>query len=805
MGAKKSKLATFPPPDPMFIPVGCMGLTRKEYDVPRLDLAPFLNYKIRVMTYADLVARILNIFRTLPPVDGSTTPDPSTEDQFARDPRRIYGPVYLFVASDPETGIIEGYLYFPSMTKAAKKWPNYHYLGSCHSWMYRLLFSPDYRIHLPNTNCARRAFDFRKTADTAQQRESVQKLVDELQSSFDKDYKQYAETRQSIELMTKRLEELQRRDGFAVSEEQQKTKEALETSKAEMLTFFEQANATKTLLDQKKQELESLNYITGSNSLMLGCRTESSFKCVQSKKAHKMMRIYKRKKNRESYPGAYFRMYQMNLNDQRLAPFVLDNSIAVPLRNILPSGVDMFTGCRHMLISPNRTYLLVLGNFRLTLYKNLGSENIEDLCRTNKMPTMLLPVKTITFAGVFGTKAVIEDRNFNIYTEFQKDGQEELVFERKIVSDEAVGPYAMVLQDNGELYIYDIRNKVVSTGGMGSETDPALAGLETGFDKDYDPAEDYRQRIIRLIAYLRLVNLYKELASASVIDENLKKDVPAYILDNSIPPYSATEDYVIRLENLVKYLQAKGYTNIVNTAFMRSAAQQEATVGPSEAATKNNMSIGTLPTYKSSMPNFTVTESSAPKVDEYGSIWTPVKSNFVSEDDADADPCEGKEEEELAKCLEDAEKAELDAMDAEDKALETSEDAVVTNDNALSDQINRDAINAMDPDSLKDVWSTFDWKSMFAKPQDPGKSYEEAIMSCDVNATFNPRQDMYCRLIALKQYFRQKGMPVPEQAPLMEQKEQATMVMDQKLVSYDAYQDMTKRLTAARQYFQMPR
>lgn len=53
---------------------------------------------------------------------------------------KFLGPAYLLIANNMEGDeYIEGYLYFPTMTKDALPAPNYDFIGKSHRWLYRLL------------------------------------------------------------------------------------------------------------------------------------------------------------------------------------------------------------------------------------------------------------------------------------------------------------------------------------------------------------------------------------------------------------------------------------------------------------------------------------------------------------------------------------------------------------------------------------------------------------------------------------------------------------------------------------------
>lgn len=55
----------------------------------------------------------------------------------------VQGPIYLFLANHT-SATVEGYLYFPSITKDGRPAPNLDFLGRSHRWMHRLMFGRMY-------------------------------------------------------------------------------------------------------------------------------------------------------------------------------------------------------------------------------------------------------------------------------------------------------------------------------------------------------------------------------------------------------------------------------------------------------------------------------------------------------------------------------------------------------------------------------------------------------------------------------------------------------------------------------------
>ena len=141
MGNRRSRPlpSYYPPVEPLFIKIGCSGLTRKDYSDKRLDKAPFLYYKFTSANYADMKDTIIQ-----------TIFDIQNEED-----RSVYGPIYLMSALNVDDGTIESYLYFPSMRKDMKKWKTYSFICMAHGWMYRILYNYVYRVK-PYSSCSLR-------------------------------------------------------------------------------------------------------------------------------------------------------------------------------------------------------------------------------------------------------------------------------------------------------------------------------------------------------------------------------------------------------------------------------------------------------------------------------------------------------------------------------------------------------------------------------------------------------------------------------------------------------------------------
>lgn len=141
MGGKGSKPEpVYPPPDSIFLDLGCIGLTRQDYsgDNGRLASAPFFSIRIDATSYEDMLSKIILTLQ-------NSHNDPESD-------ALITGPVYMLAAYDLEKRAIECYLYFPSMSKKQQKCASYYELGIYHRWMYRLLNNSMYK-RIPHSSC----------------------------------------------------------------------------------------------------------------------------------------------------------------------------------------------------------------------------------------------------------------------------------------------------------------------------------------------------------------------------------------------------------------------------------------------------------------------------------------------------------------------------------------------------------------------------------------------------------------------------------------------------------------------------
>ena len=315
------------------------------------------------------------------------------------------------------------------------------------------------------------------------------------------------------------------------------------------------------------QYIKNENY-DDIGSFPMGC-VSAKDTCAQSDGVHQAMKIYDAKKNNErmtsagdvnvnyAYPMVYFRSYMLNPSDPRIANF-FDTNIpgtnADLVLNALPQELDILYGCGNMIVSQNYAYFLVLDSRRLVIYQNVVGKRILELCVGGVPPSAYgTPVNTVTFAGGVDTHMVIEETVLNIRSKVSENAEDKVVYSITVCEKTSATPVALVLKDDGSLAVFDVDSKDITAPGLKTLNNNAV--LSTGdvggpFDKD----ADYRQRILNLIAYLRMRSMYTE-TSTPVMASTSKS--PADSGGIAYPPYDAQMDYVGRYNSLIQEYRAR--------------------------------------------------------------------------------------------------------------------------------------------------------------------------------------------------------------------------------------------------------
>jgi hypothetical protein len=691
MGNRKSRPAPPPIPD-MYRIETCTGFTRDEYDKPRLEMAPFLSYNLKAKDTKQLTEKIVETLTTLPipdpaNIDGPPIAPPPPKKgpngEHVDSQRVLVGPVYLFVAYDVEKQVINGWLFLPSMTKDGHAWPNYHFLGITHRWLWRLMYGPSYYIRHPQSSC-----DIR----------------------------------------------------------------------------------------------------IGDRALPMGCRTDESYRCLQSKKMHKRMKLYNRKKRRDAYPAIYYRVFRIDLNHERLRDFVHPYyNLPILYRNILSSGLEMYTGCRYMLVSPNQKHFLILGRASLTLFRNIGDEDIVTLCLTNRNPKFVVPVKRYYFYGFMKTKLVIEDEKIRVYSELGVDVPEEVMFERRVVVPGTRAPLALVLHDDGSMVVYDYRNQIVST----------FTGDE---EEEYDPVKDRKERMLQLIAYLKLLRIYKEVLLSDRLDADaVTTDQGMQLAQDAVGTYDSKEDYLARLAQLLEHLittkrlkgndpNRYGFRLTVTedtTSFDFSNLNKEFGEEDEKGDRKAMLSKG--------MSSIAELRTKALAFVKNPHLMTEsAKSKLAAlEDLDDDDPCNLLDnEDQREECIDKREEEEAKKEGDADKELYDMEKTI--NEGAYSDEDFQEYL-----------------KTEFPKIEDESSSAKETGLWNDryecpppTNKPFTKQHDMYCRLLALHESIRKQRKRLVVLQDTLQSQAQGRAVKYIKTSEgepdFDASQDRQQRLDKSR-------
>jgi hypothetical protein len=132
MGAKHSQ-PKYPPLDPLFKDIACVGFGEEDRNNDRLNKAPFYTETFEVGTYDEMISKVILNISNLKPV---------------------CGPIYLLTASDSSKHVIRCYLMYPSMSKTTppEALTKTYALGSAHLWLNNILYGLEYNLK-PYSSC----------------------------------------------------------------------------------------------------------------------------------------------------------------------------------------------------------------------------------------------------------------------------------------------------------------------------------------------------------------------------------------------------------------------------------------------------------------------------------------------------------------------------------------------------------------------------------------------------------------------------------------------------------------------------
>lgn len=521
--------------------------------------------------------------------------------------------------------------------------------------------------------------------------------------------------------------------------------------------------------------------ISDNRAFQMGCRTEDSYSCKQSNRMHKRMKLYKKKKNQDAYPAIYYRNYEIDLTTRSLRDYVHPNSLATLQLNILPSDINMFIGCRYMLVSPNNEYFYMLMPSFVSLFRATAKLPIPISCMG--IPRSI-PINTRYFSGMYNTTLILEDGHLVVSSAIRKDDDEEEKVRIKVVKGTKIpASCAMVLQNNGTLVVYDSNNEVVSDNIMDLED----------WGDEYDPVKDRRERMINLIAYLKLIRLYKDIPDLDTLiaSEGTPEDANPILNYDKLDAYDSKIDYVKRLEMLLDLLTKTGRLkpddpNKYGFAVITDSDRQDKTTFE---YSKYNAEFEPLPEQRNISNVFSSVKNIAKDVTNLLPIDKQLEKN-VNEEDPEQDIC-GKveyDDKKFEKCEDDLAKMERDAIKQADKnrfAIEQKYGAATYNNidtiesSSLSDLENLKKQNlcgnvGVGPDGMPYSKETID---QFRRDnpdlcenenenEDEDMNLELDLKTPDISRKYKcpvplrepytMKHDMYCRLKSLQNSIRKK-------------------------------------------------
>jgi len=611
MGGRHSRPAPiYPPNDPLFTQIGCTGLRQNDYQNTLLESAPFLYFKITSNNYNDLYGTIISIIKQINPsnadlsnssssiwtnindlhfninissnpqidssiytptyfnneqkqaiaevsngkthvstytqqnvatnkninfsIPGVTASTSKVTNKIAdkaqpiftiNDNKPVYGPIYLLTAFNIKTKIIESYLYFPTMSKDMKPCTNYNTIGINHNWLYRLIYNYQYR-YIPYSNCQIRTG----------KRPTQSNISNLINLAKDNKLKQ----------------------------------------PSEMAVMRKTPGGTSSSISPVFSQLDCQNAY--GYGLKQGCiSTDNS--CQQSDGVHRGMGIYRDGLNSNAYPSFYFTSYTLNLNDSRIKDYINSNSFKNIQRNILTDITELYTGCQYMLISPNGKYYLALGSMSLITFYNIDNVDLNEYCFKKKSPKRKVPVNGKIFKDCTITRAFMEDGFLKIYgtSDYDDTETEQLLFAILLTKDLSY-PICLILTNSGELLVMNNSNKILNkinisqdfkSVSSNKESDSIQSKDKISYIKQYNSTDDYRQRLLNLIMFLKERDLYRDdpfysnITQESTIPHFIPEanNIHTQVITHDIPRFNSALNYLNRFDELSAYLQAAAAGN----------------------------------------------------------------------------------------------------------------------------------------------------------------------------------------------------------------------------------------------------
>lgn len=233
--------------------------------------------------------------------------------------------------------------------------------------------------------------------------------------------------------------------------------------------------------------------------------------------------------------------YHVNLSHPSIAPFFSKSRIKSLLYNILPSEWEMYPGPRYALVSENRKYQLILMPTLLGVFKDVswGKRGMSGRYMYG-----------IRFKGI-STKVSIESGVLTIYGVDPSSDNDDILF-RLELNQGGQMPMALYLHDNGKLSLFDGNNvNVLNFDKFNALLDRSE---EEMILQGYDPDLDYRERIIRLLHWLKARNLISSmiLPNDDRVLKALKIEYEDLRPDSEFNPAVNYEERVYALINMLR-------------------------------------------------------------------------------------------------------------------------------------------------------------------------------------------------------------------------------------------------------------
>jgi len=433
----------------------------------------------------------------------------------------VFGPIYLLAARDQESGQLDCYLYFPSMTKDSRLWPNQNYLGLAHNWMYLLLFGAGTRIQWCRTNDAYTGFWY--------------------ESSYP-----YGD---GNEMMY----------GFP-------------GTKNPCLNGYTKCKQTFGAMPYEDHHgLFGIYYGTSyysawqpmENRFMFGCKTNNPnnpYSCQQSTEAHKGMGIFNKYKSPGEYPIAYYHSYSLRSTDSRINSYInngpyslqyltqsMERGVSCGLaQHVLPAYTKLMQGASMGMVSQNNRYFLVLSGYNLTLYINYYDLNLAKCAANNSFIGMGV-VFNIPFSGGYNSYVTIEDNLINIYSATTSTNTILVVKSIPFIDKADINDqYTLILNNTGTLQVININNTVISS------LDPSKFSDNTYTHVKFNKNSDYYRRLLNLKLYLIFRNVYIDAQIDLDKDKDKNKDArPKQV----IPAFNSNSNYMQSMVDFLEYLR----------------------------------------------------------------------------------------------------------------------------------------------------------------------------------------------------------------------------------------------------------